>query len=80
MILLLTLVSMTDQVFLKRLGSKIAQTRKAKGKTLLDICVAIEMEKSNLSAIENGRQNATSLTLKKIAEALNVEVKDFFTF
>nr|WP_254712901.1 helix-turn-helix transcriptional regulator [Polaribacter sp. NJDZ03] len=46
----------------------------------LDICAIISMEKSNLSSIENGRQNPTTLTLKKIADAIGVEVKDFFNF
>ncbi|CAA0212077.1 DNA-binding protein (fragment) [Tenacibaculum maritimum] len=38
------------------------------------------MEKSNLSSIENGRQNPATLTLKKIADAIDVEVKVFFEF
>jgi len=38
------------------------------------------MDKPNLSAIENGRQNVTALTLKKIADVIGVEVKDFFDF
>ena len=38
----------------------------------------IRMEKSNLSSIENGRQNVTSLTLLKISKAIGVEVSSFF--
>ena len=38
------------------------------------------MEKSNLSSIENGRQNPTTLTLKKIADAIEVDVREFFSF
>ncbi len=71
---------MTDQEFLKYLGKSISYTRKLKGYSQLDLGLKIEMEKSNLSAIENGRQNPTSLMLKKIAEALEVDVKDFFDF
>lgn len=70
---------MNDQEFLIALGSRIAKLRKAKGFSQLDLGTIIDMEKSNLSAIENGRQNPTSLTLKKIADALNVKVVDFFT-
>jgi len=44
----------------------------------IDVCFQIGMEKSNFSVIENGRQNAASLTLKKIADAIGCEVKDFF--
>jgi transcriptional regulator with XRE-family HTH domain len=64
--------------FLKKLGKKIAELRKAKEMTALDVCAIINMEKSNYSAIENGRQNPTALTLKKIAEAIDVSVSDFF--
>ncbi len=65
-------------IYLKSIGKKIAFLRKEKGFTQIHICDLIDMEKSNLSAIENGRQNATTLTLRKIALAINVEVADFF--
>lgn len=69
-----------EQKFLKTLGKNIARTRKNKGFSQLDICSEIKMEKPNLSSIENGRQNPTSLTLLKIAHAIGVEVKEFFDF
>lgn len=69
---------MTDDEFLIKLGSRIAVFRKKKGMSQIDLGAKINMEKSNLSAIENGRQNASSLTLKKIADALECSVKDFF--
>lgn len=69
---------MTDQEFLIKLGKLVAKTRKFKGFSQNDLCALINMEKSNLSAIENGRQNVSSLTLKRIADALGVEVKDFY--
>jgi transcriptional regulator with XRE-family HTH domain len=69
---------MNDLEFLIKLGRRIATVRKAKGFSQFDLGAIIEMEKSNLSAIENGRQNPTSLTLKKIADALNVKVEEFF--
>ncbi len=69
---------MTDELFLKQLGAKIADLRKTKGFSQMDLGSMINMEKTNLSAIENGRQNPSTLTLKKIADAMNCEVKDFF--
>ena len=39
----------------------------------------IHMEKSNLSAIENGKQNISALTLLKIANALKVDPYKFLT-
>lgn len=69
---------MTEQEFLKAMGRRISKFRRSKGMSQIDLCSIIEMEKPNLSAIENGRQNATSLTLKKIADALEIEVFQFF--
>jgi len=71
---------MTNGFFLKQLGEQIALQRKRKKLTQLDLGAKIDMEKSNLSAIENGRQNASSLTLKKIADALETTVTALFTF
>lgn len=70
---------MTEQEFLKRIGKSIAKIRKEKGFSQNELCAIINMEKSNLSAIENGRQNTSALTLKRIADAMNVEVKHFFS-
>jgi transcriptional regulator with XRE-family HTH domain len=43
---------MTDHDFLIQLGKRIATLRKAKGYSQLDLGSIIDMEKSNLSAIE----------------------------
>ena len=69
---------MTDEMFLKLLRQKIAEQRKQANLTQPELGAKINMEFQNISAIENGRQNASSLTLKKIAEAFDCEVKDFF--
>ncbi|KGL62276.1 helix-turn-helix domain-containing protein [Polaribacter sp. Hel1_85] len=69
-----------DKEYLKKLGKNISKIRRTNKFSQLDICAIISMEKSNLSAIENGRQNPTTLTLKKIADAVGVEVHDFFKF
>ncbi|MFD0993177.1 helix-turn-helix domain-containing protein [Tenacibaculum geojense] len=68
----------SEKEYLKAIGKRISKLRRANGFSQLDVCAIIEMEKPNLSSIENGRQNFTALTLKKIAEAINVDVKDFF--
>lgn len=71
---------MTDaeKEFLYKVGRNIARIRKKQGYSQLDVCAKIGMEKSNLSSIENGRQNFTSLTLLKIADAIGAEVHQFF--
>ncbi len=79
-ILLLYIVNNIEEKYLKSLGRNISRIRRLNNFSQLDICAIISMEKSNLSSIENGRQNPTTLTLKKIADAIGVEVKDFFKF
>ncbi|MEZ7494431.1 helix-turn-helix transcriptional regulator [Leeuwenhoekiella aequorea] len=74
------LPSKSEKNFLKKLGSSIAYYRKSIGLSQLDLCAKINMEKSNLSAIENGRQNVTTLTLLKITEALQIDMKSLFNF
>lgn len=71
---------MTDleKEYLYSIGRNIAKIRKKHGYSQLDVCAKIQMEKSNLSSIENGRQNFTALTLKRIADAIGVGVNEFF--
>lgn len=61
---------------LKRIGINITRVRKEKGMTQEDLCGATEMDRSHLSEIENGKMNVTIKSLSKIAEALNVELKN----
>ncbi|AUS05127.1 MULTISPECIES: helix-turn-helix domain-containing protein [Pseudotamlana] len=70
----------TEKAYLQSIGRNISTIRRQKNLSQLDVCAIIEMEKPNLSAIENGRQNVTALTLKKIADAIEVKVADFFIF
>ncbi|PVW11988.1 helix-turn-helix domain-containing protein [Marixanthomonas spongiae] len=67
-----------DKIFLQSIGKNISKIRRQKKMTQIDVCAIIDMDVPNLSSIENGRQNVTSLTLKKIAGALDVAVVDFF--
>lgn len=66
-----------DKKYLKRVGKNISKFRKAKKLTQEDVCTELEMDKPYLSSIENGRQNPTLLTLKKLADAMGVETKEF---
>lgn len=68
----------SDKKYLYTIGKNIARLRREKGLSQIDVCAEINMEKPNLSSIENGRQNVTALTLRKIAEVIGVEVKEFF--
>ena len=68
----------SEKKYLKIIGNNIARLRKSRNLTQFDVCTEIGMEEPNLSSIENGHQNVTTLTMKKIADTLRVEVKEFF--
>ncbi|OIQ21198.1 helix-turn-helix transcriptional regulator [Lacinutrix sp. MedPE-SW] len=66
-----------DKEYLFTIGQNIAKARRRKKLTQVDVCVELKMDKPYLSSIENGRQNPTLLTLKKLADAIGVEVEEF---
>ncbi len=71
---------MKESEYLLLIGKNITKFRKEKGFTIKELGYRCDIEKSNLIPIEKGRINTTALTLLKIADALGVEVKEFFEF
>lgn len=45
----------------------------------LDLGEAIGMERSEISKIENGKKNIEFNTMVRLAEALSVDLSDFFS-
>ncbi|HEX6847461.1 MAG TPA: helix-turn-helix transcriptional regulator [Chitinophagaceae bacterium] len=67
-----------DNEFLKKVGSKVRKHRKARKLSLQELGNAIGMNISNLSFLERGKTNPHLLTLKAIADVLDVDVTEFF--
>ena len=65
-----------ERQYLIRLGNTIRTTRKTKGFAQQNIAALCDSEKANLSRVESGKTNSTIITLKKIAEVLQVPVAD----
>lgn len=63
---------------LKNVGKRIQELREEKGFTQVDLAGKIqgEFDTTNVSRIESGRTNPTLYTLYRIAEALEVPLKD----
>lgn len=72
--------SLMDKDFLIRIGQRIQEIRQDKGLTQIELSYRCEMERSNMRRIEAGGTNPTILTLKKIAEALEVELDEIVKF
>jgi transcriptional regulator with XRE-family HTH domain len=71
---------MNDAVFLKKVGQNIKKIRIAKKLTQVELGDLCGTEKSSVNRIEAGRTNPTLTTIKLIAEGLQVDVADIFTF
>ena len=69
-----------DVIFLQALGNRIATIRKAKHMTQVELGYRCDIEKSNMRRIEAGNTNSSILMLKKIADALEVALKDLVEF
>ena len=67
---------MTNGLFLKEIGRKIRATRRAKGISMRKMVTLCPIHKSSLSEIENGKRDCHILTLKMLADILEVGVKD----
>ncbi len=58
----------------KKLGQNINKIRISKGMSQGDICRKLDMDRSYMSAIENGKKNITISQLERLAQALGVSV------
>lgn len=65
-------------IFLKEIGAKIRSIRRSKGISMRMMVTMCPLHKSSLSEIENGKRDSHILTLKMLADTLEVDVKDFF--
>jgi transcriptional regulator with XRE-family HTH domain len=62
--------------YLATIGDKVRKIRKAKKINIRELGVMCKFDYSNLSRFENGEINIKLLSLKTIAEALQVDLKD----
>jgi transcriptional regulator with XRE-family HTH domain len=67
---------MNNGLFLKELGGKVKAIRKQKGLSVRALAAMCGTDYSNLSRFENGQKNLYLLSLKLIAEKLEVDLKE----
>lgn len=61
------------------LGEKIRGARKEKGLTLMEVARSAGCSASFISGVERGKVSPSITTLKRVANALGVNIVDFFT-
>ncbi len=64
----------------KKLGKRIKQIREQRSIKQCVLAEKLNMEPSNLTRIESGYQFPKEENLVKIAKALDIEIKDLFSF
>ena len=67
-----------NKILSKKVGRRIKELRERLGLKQFELAEILEMEPTNLSKIENGVFIPREEKLYKIANALNVEIKDLF--
>ena len=60
------------------LGQRIAEMRMKRGWTQTELSKLSKIPQANLSNIEKNKQDITVSTLRRIAHALEVDIRDFF--
>lgn len=68
---------MNNGEYLKAMGRKIKSARAAKGLYLRDLGKLCKIHYGAICEIEKGKRDSHILTLKNIADKLEVDVKDF---
>ena len=64
-------------MYLKEMGQKIRIARKAKKIPINEMAVLTKIDMANLSFLERGMRNCHILSLKSIADVLDMDVKEF---
>ena len=63
-------------MLLKKIGKNIRLLRKKAGLSQIDLAVAVGIDRSYLSEIENGRRNMTIMLLQNLSTVLSVDLQD----
>ena len=69
----------TDKVgILIEIGKNVSYYRKQASMSQIEVANILDMNRSHISEIENGKANVTVMTLNRLAELFKVEIVIFF--
>lgn len=61
-----------------KIGQRIKVLREQANMSQKDLAYSADLDRSYIASIENGQRNVSIVNIEKIANALNVTLKDFF--
>lgn len=79
-LIMLKLVSMEKEAFLKKLGERIVSIRQSKGLSQSDLAHLCFKERQSIERVENGKINPSAYYLHEIATALDVSLGELLDF
>ena len=68
----------TDKTFLKEFGIKVQNRRKELGISQEELAYRAGFHRTYIGMIERAERNITLSNLKRLADALEIEIKTFF--
>jgi transcriptional regulator with XRE-family HTH domain len=69
-----------DKKFLKRRGKRLREIRTEKGLSQVDVGIRMDNYGEQIGRLERGEVNVTICTLKKISEALEIQLSELLDF
>lgn len=61
-----------------KIGQRIKELREKAEMSQKDLTYTADLDRSYIASIENGQRNVSIVNIEKIANALNVTLKEFF--
>lgn len=75
---ILKLAVISDSEILKKFGERVRQLRKQKDISQEELAHRADLHRTYIGMIERAEKNITLLNIEKIADALEVRIKDLF--
>jgi transcriptional regulator with XRE-family HTH domain len=63
----------------EKIGQRIKELREASSMSQKDLSYVADLDRSYIASVENGQRNISIVNIEKIAIALGVTLKEFFT-
>ena len=63
-----------------KIGQRIKDLREKAELSQKDLAYTADLDRSYIASIENGQRNVSIVNIEKIANALNVTIKEFFNY
>ena len=61
-----------------KIGERIKELREISKMSQKDLAYTSDLDRSYIASVENGQRNISIVNIEKIAQALDISLKDFF--